>query len=166
MAEKENQHTVPQFYLRQFTPDVGDKIIWQFSKIAQDRPRRKSPANAASESHFYSLQRDDGTWDGSLEDELSEAENNAAPAFRRLIQDGHSVARNRLVISNFIGLMYLRSKAMRDHAVAQAARIKSPQITINFIKGDFDYLSKQSGRERGRHRYAKELSSSKAFSTN
>jgi hypothetical protein len=145
LAEKENQHTVSKFLLRQFTPDVGEKVLWQFSKTDCGRPLRKSPEKAASESYFYSVQRDDGTWDHSIEDALGDAENNAAPALRRLIEADHAVRDDRLTISNFIGLRYLRSKAMRDHAVEQAQKIKDPEATIQYIERDFDHYAQRYG---------------------
>jgi hypothetical protein len=139
MPEKKNQHFVSKFYLRGFTQTNGDSVLWWFSKVDAMRPVTKSPARAASESYFYSVQRDDGGWDHSVEESLNSAETESAPALRRLIESGHAVEVDRLRVASFIGLTYLRGKAMRDHAVAEGANFKDPKTVAQIVERGLSY---------------------------
>src|SRR5687767_3718539 len=100
-----NQHTVPKFYLRQFTSPDGDKVLWQYSKSQPEKPARKSPRTVAAESFFYSRQLEDGSWDHSLEDSLNKVETVTAPAYMRLIQKKPLKRADRQLLAQFIGLM-------------------------------------------------------------
>lgn len=131
----QNQHTVSRFYLKQFTPETGDKILWQYGRDGTG-PTRVSPRHATAEIHFYSVQRADGTWDDSLEKALAEIEQKAAPAVKRLTRDEILRRGDREAIACFIGLLLFRVSAIAEHAKAENARLQSVDGAIQFLRGD------------------------------
>ena len=148
MADKENQHTVPQFYLRQFTPEHGDKILWEYAKTNPTRPSRKSPRDVAAESFFYSKQLKDGSWDHSLEDTLNKVETITAPAYKRLIENEPLKRGDRQIVAQFIGLMVMRTKGPRDAANAHVALLESPQFASDYVRLNDEALCAIYGRDK------------------
>lgn len=90
-------HTVPQFYLRNFTDDAGQVML--MSRDSPHRTFRTSAKNAVAETGFYRIETDDlvreedrATFDPeSIEAALSEVETAMAPAIQRLVEDHSGV---------------------------------------------------------------------------
>jgi hypothetical protein len=135
VSTDQNQHTVSRFYLKQFTPKTGDKLLWQYGRDGAG-PTRVSPRHATAEIHFYSVRRADGTWDDSIEKALAEIEQKAAPAIKRLTS-GETLRRgDREAIAYFIGLLLFRVSAIAEHAKAENARLQTVDGAIQFLQRD------------------------------
>ncbi len=130
---KVRQHSVPRFYLRQFTPVSSQQVLWEYSK-ERERPKRRSPKSAAVRSHLYSLRRTDGSWDESVEDQLQRVESAAAGPLKNLASGATLAAGDRETVAFFIGLMFLRVLGYREHAAKQAKRMRSVEATLKFLE--------------------------------
>jgi hypothetical protein len=137
----QQQHTVSRFYLKQFTPETGDKILWQYGRDGTG-PTRVSPRHATAEIHFYSVQQADGAWDNSLEKALAEVEQKTAPAIKRLTSGDTLFRGDRETIAYFIGLLLFRVSAIAEHANAENARLQTVDGAIQFLRGDRKYLER------------------------
>jgi Protein of unknown function (DUF4238) len=146
--EKKCQHTVSRFYLRQFTPPTGQRVLWQYSKIDPANPVTKSPRAATTENYFYSVQRTDGTWGHTLEDYFGKVEDLAAPIVSRLIRGESLSLDDRFVLAFFMAVQIDRTTAVRQHADVQRQKIGTVEGTLRFIENNRDFLlSKLDGAE-------------------
>ncbi len=127
------QHAVSRFYLYLFTPDSGQRVLWEYSK-KRPGPKQKSPKNATSESRLYSVRRPDGSWDNSVESQLQRIESAAATPLKNLAAGRSVDGADRATIALFIGLMFLRVEGYGDHAARQAKMMESPEATIKFLE--------------------------------
>jgi len=92
MSKNKDQHYVSAFYLYNFTNEDQKKksgwktrktSIWHFDKN-KGVVKERSIHRLATESYLFSYQKDDGTYDHSLDEELGRVESLAANAFREL----------------------------------------------------------------------------------
>jgi hypothetical protein len=109
------QHFNPILHLGHF---VGppDSHVWTYDKQTGE-VRHATPENTAVQTHFYSVELDDGSMDTRIEDYLAEVESNAAPIYRALLSGnipGETQA--RADFAQFLALMYVRTPAMRRMA--------------------------------------------------
>jgi hypothetical protein len=127
------QHTVPDFYLRSFTPPTGQKCLWAYSKN-RPHPHVMSPKKATTHKHVYSDLLKDGSWDETLEDSFGRIETATASPLKELA-NGHPPGRTeRWAISFFMALMWYRPYGLRAHADAQAEALATPDGTIAYIQ--------------------------------
>jgi len=77
MAEKKNQHYVPRFYLKLFSPSEHGKTIDLFQKRLKKIVRNAKLKKQASEDYFYSK-------DLTIEENLSHLEGAAAEIFKQI----------------------------------------------------------------------------------
>src|SRR4029077_549437 len=115
MAPK-RQHFNPALHLRQFAGDAPKGQVWIYDKQT-GRVRSATPENTAVQSHFYSVERDDGTMDTTIEHYLAEVESDAAPVYEGLLR-GEMPGRTqpRADFAQFLGVMYVRTPTMRRMA--------------------------------------------------
>jgi hypothetical protein len=79
--------------------------------------RSAVPQETATETHFYSAERADGSFDTTIETHLADVESKAAPVYKRLVScliPGYS--QERADMAAFIALLYVRTPAMRREA--------------------------------------------------
>lgn len=79
MPTPKRQHFVPIVHLKHFIGSSPKSQVWTYD--AGGDVLSATPENTAVETHFYSVERDDGTMDTQLEEFLSLVENNAAPVY-------------------------------------------------------------------------------------
>lgn len=74
------QHYVPRFYLDNFATPVEGRPpgFWVYDK-EEDEPRWQPPVHTAVQEHFYTITREDGAKDYTVEKMLGEVEHVAAP---------------------------------------------------------------------------------------
>lgn len=139
---KVKQHTVPKFYLKQFVPDGEDHVLYRYG-LDGANAERVSCRKATTEDHFYSLSREDGTWDTTLEDSLGKIETKVAPMLKRLLDGRTPTVDDRVGIAFFIALMLYRVTAMRDRAQFEASRILDPDVTLKYLATNRERLIRE-----------------------
>jgi Protein of unknown function (DUF4238) len=78
------QHFNPALHLRHFVGAEPKGQVWTYDKQTGGM-RSGTPENTAVESHFYSVERGDGSMDTTIEDYLAGVESNAAPVYEALL---------------------------------------------------------------------------------
>lgn len=113
MTIPKRQHLIPRLHLQHFAGPDPKGHVWTYD--AQTGHMRSAiPEETAVETHFYSVEAEDGTMDTRIETILSEIEAKAAPVYKALLQgDIPGETQERMDFSTFLALMYLRTPAMR-----------------------------------------------------
>jgi len=120
-----HNHYVPQFYQRYFTDASGD--LWVYDKD-NPKPRPQKPKITAVENHLYTINREDGSKDDSLEKKVfTRNEWIAIPVLNRWQQSGTTIQEEeRFKIASFLAFMHTRVprnlSLMNDLWVAFAER--------------------------------------------
>lgn len=100
--------------------------MWTYDKDA-GVSRSAIPEETAIFTHFYSVERDDGSYDTSVEEFLAYNESKAAPIYKNIITHQHpNTHDDRSTFSLFLALLYLRTLAKRNDAakvISRAAQI-------------------------------------------
>ena len=102
-------HYVPQFYLRYFASDAGQKTptFWVYDK-AGGEPRQQPPVNTAVEGHFYSFETEEGR-DDRIEEALARLEAAAKPILDHWLSAGVRPEREEISeIGGFLAFMHTR----------------------------------------------------------
>lgn len=107
------QHIVPVLLLKHFVDQRGH--VWTYDKIKNKR-WSCVPEESAAESHYYSLEREDGSMDTAVETLFAGIESEAAPIYERLVEGELPKGRHRAAFAHFLGMMYARSPSMRRFA--------------------------------------------------
>ena len=112
MAGKRH-HIIPQMHLRYFRGDSPAEHVWTYDNEGE-APRSAITEKTSVETHFYSLERDDGTMDTTIDDYITDVEDKAAPIYRNLL-NGVIPDQNqeKADFSTFLAIMYFRTTAMR-----------------------------------------------------
>jgi hypothetical protein len=136
----ENQHYVPQFYLRGFTDP--SRRMFCYDKVA-DRSHPTSTEAAAQEPYFYEIPpgafRDHNVPVNMIEKALSVVERTWAPLHAALIRHantGQIPARLTNEYAPFLVTQWMRTKTFRDgmHQIAEksAQSIVDDMVAVNF----------------------------------
>lgn len=137
MGNASHQHITPRGYLNAW---AADGLIDAHPASSAAPPRRISVRDAGVRSHFYSVQRDDGTYNTSVEVDLSRFESQAIPALRDI--DGHwpLTGADRVVVSEFVALQMARGPHWRtwitDLGTSSLANMKA--------SGEYAVLTEQA----------------------
>lgn len=103
------QHYVTAAYLRKFATGSGRRAMLYVYERDRDEPYRQKPERAARVTNYYSIRKEDGSWDDSIEDLLGQVESTAVPLIERLaIADFEPSWNDRINISTFIGFQEFR----------------------------------------------------------
>jgi hypothetical protein len=120
------QHYVPRFYLENFATEGADDSLgfWVYDKAA-GKTRWQTPINTAVEGYFYTITREGGVKDNSIEKFLSDAEAIAAPIITAWIADSARPTDGEIAeMASFVALLETRGPrsiaAVREMAVAFA----------------------------------------------
>jgi hypothetical protein len=120
--QRKSQHTVPRLHLQHFAGEVPAGQVWTYDAVA-GRNWSAIPEQTAVQTHFYSAERDDGTMDTSVEGFLADVESRAAPVYEGLLKSViPGETQGRVDFSQFLGLMYTRTTAMRRMAAQVRGR--------------------------------------------
>lgn len=143
------QHVIPRLHLQHFAGPQPPGQVWTYSK---DRRASWSavPDETGKQTHFYSFQRDDGSYDTSLEETIGTIENAAAPVYQGLLQRTIPPRDNsRGDFAAFVAHTMLRTPAARKDAGEMLGKFM--QIMM-FAHGDndkaFDSLIEKLEKER------------------
>lgn len=145
------QHTVPRFHLQHFTGAKPDGQVWTYD-AQTGRSWSKIPEETGTETHFYSLQREDGTHDTRVEEMLSTIESRAAPVYERLLrcEIPKSNTQARVDFAQFIAVLFARTTTMRRiNAEVHSHGIQAQRFAYAQNERAFDELIKGVEKERG-----------------
>ncbi len=120
MAEKnpipKAQHIVPRLHLQHFSGPEPKGQVWTYDKNTGNT-RSAIPEETATYGHFYSLEREDGTQDTTIERALADNEGKSDPIYKKLLAGYCNIEGDeRAEFSVFLATLYLRTKAMRQDA--------------------------------------------------
>lgn len=79
------QHITPVHYLAQFTGKNPANCVWVYDRD-EGIPRPMAPTSAGFENHFYSIKRDDGTWDMQFDDWITGVEDKAHSIYIEMLR--------------------------------------------------------------------------------
>ncbi|MGA2894307.1 MAG: DUF4238 domain-containing protein [Xanthobacteraceae bacterium] len=146
-----SQHHTPVLHLRNFVGTAPEGHVWTYDK--QTGTRRSSiPEETGFETHFYSVERDDGTMDTTIENLLAEIESKAAPVYRDLLKDKICHGQPKSDFANFVACIFARTPSMRR----MFAETLSRDLQIrNYAYGTndkaFESFISRSGKDRPPH---------------
>jgi hypothetical protein len=115
------QHTIPILHLKHFVGVEPKGQVWTIDKNT-GAMRSATPENTAFVSHFYSVEREDGTFDTTFESGLAEIEGAAAPVYDKLIKGQTITDDDKSDFAAFLAVMHLRTTAMRADAAELIGR--------------------------------------------
>jgi hypothetical protein len=107
-----SQHHIPVLHLRNFVGPDPKGHVWTYDKQARSA-RSSIPEETGFETHFYSVERDDGTMDTTIEALLAEIESKAAPVYRDLADGKICHGQPKSDFANFLACMFARTLSMR-----------------------------------------------------
>ncbi|MCI5057098.1 MAG: DUF4238 domain-containing protein [Flavobacteriales bacterium] len=112
MAGKKH-HIIPQMHLRHFAGHSPKGHVWTYDTKSNE-PRSATTENTAVETHFYSVQMEDGSMNTLMDDYITDVEAKAAPIYRNIL-DGKIPDKDqkKADFSTFLAIMYFRTTAMR-----------------------------------------------------
>lgn len=79
------QHVTPVHHLAQFVGKSPEGCVWVYDREA-DVARPVAPKSTGFENHFYSIKRDDGTWDTQFDDWITSVEDKAHPIYQEMLR--------------------------------------------------------------------------------
>ena len=114
LPDPKRQHFIPILHLQHFVGTDPQGQVWTYDAETGD-VRSAIPKETAVQSHFYSVEGDDGAMDTRIEDFLAKMESNAAPAYQALLRAEIPTkgSQARVDFATFLALMYVRTPAMR-----------------------------------------------------
>ncbi len=119
-----DQHTIPNCYLKAWCdpaplPEKHTPFIWLISKDGRDK-RRRAPHNAFTESHRYTIRRDNGEKVLTVEQRTLGATEDAFVLIRPRLEARETLTpRERFDLCAFATAMFARSKGQGDHFAEQ-----------------------------------------------
>lgn len=114
---KRGQHVIPRMHLQHFASKVPPRHVWSYRK-SDGEVFHAIPEETGKQSHFYSIENDDGTYDTRIEDHLSEVEDAATPVYNKLLADGPAnlSVQQKADFAHFAALLHVRTVAARNDA--------------------------------------------------
>lgn len=151
MTTPKRHHFIPRLHLQHFAGPEPKGQVWTYD--AQTGEMRSAvPEQTAVESHFYSVERDDGTMNTGIETKLAEIESKAASTYEALLQGNiPRETQERADFSTFLAIMYLRTPAMRRMNAEMISRgIQTLCYAYGINDKAFDALNRRAERDGGR----------------
>lgn len=114
MSEPKFHHYVPLLHLKHFVGQTPHGHVWTYD-AETGQVRSSLPKETGGQTHFYSIERDDGTMDTTVEKCFSTVESAAAPVYEALLQGKIPAkgTRERADFAAFLALMFMRTPGMR-----------------------------------------------------
>lgn len=131
MQSYENQHFVPQFYLRRFSPDQNRRRVYVYDKVLRQSLGLKCVKSVANKSFFYDIPLDVIKQGFNMDPHLEEkALGTLESQFSRVIEFGIRVANGavanleqRRMMSLCIAVQLIRTDDYRQHIVENMERL-------------------------------------------
>jgi hypothetical protein len=145
------QHIVPSLNLRNFAGTEPAGQVWTYDCVS-GRSWSKIPEETGTVTHFYSVQKEDGTQDTRIEEMLSAIESRASSVYGRLLRGDipKKDTQARVYFAEFLAMMYVRTPGMRRmNAEIHSRRLQT--LTFAYAQNDaaFNRLIKGVEKDRG-----------------
>ena len=139
------QHIIPVLCLKHFTDRRGH--VWTFDKRLKTY-RSSRPEETGTEGHYYSVEREDGSWDTTIEDIFAAVENEAAPVYERLAAGEMPKGSDREAFAQFWRHVHAAAVFLRALGANMARFIYETQIAATAAhKGAFQTFLKRMEAE-------------------
>jgi len=106
-------HTTQRFHLAQFAGDQPKGHVWVYNKTT-GRTRSDIPESISVENNFYSIERDNGTWDTRLDDWITGVEGAATRVYKELL--GHEIppySQKKYDFALYLAVSYARTRTQQ-----------------------------------------------------
>ncbi|PTE08823.1 DUF4238 domain-containing protein [Mesorhizobium helmanticense] len=134
MTNPKGQHFIPRLHLQHFACTQPKGHVWTYAK-ADGKTFSRIPEETAKQTHFYSVEKDDGTYDMRIEGMLARIESTAAPVYDRLLARELPIDQAKMDMAQFLAVMVVRTPATRKDATNMAGRMIQIQ---NYATGIHD----------------------------
>jgi hypothetical protein len=142
------QHHLPVLHLRNFVGLAPKGHVWTYDKQTGGA-HSSIPEETGFETHFYSVERDDGTMDTTIEGLLAEVESKAAPVYRNLLEGKMCQGQPKSDFSNFLACVFARTPSMRRmfaETLSRGLQIRNYAYGTN--DNAFESFIRRSGKDR------------------
>lgn len=143
-------HYLPEFYLRGFAPDG---LLHVYDR-ADKAYRKQTPKNTAVESHFYTIENEDGERSAAVEGLLAQVDDAAANVIAKVIARDALSDRERADLALFVALLRSRTpdydkgyREMTDKMAREIARLVYPDETA--VAEDIRRFEQETGKSLG-----------------
>jgi hypothetical protein len=123
LSTPKRQHFIPILHLKHFVGAAPKGQVWTYDAESGE-VRSATPENTAVQTHFHSIEGNDGAMDTRVEDYLSTVESNAAPVYEALLhaEIPPKGSQGRVDFATFLAVMYVRTPAMRRMGAEMVGR--------------------------------------------
>ena len=112
--EKKNQHFVPRSFLKGFTIDSEESLIWGYDKKYSKCTGKRSINQICSFDYYYEQLKPDGSKTQMLEDGFQTIETSAIEIIRNLSSSQELSSHDKGCLAFYIGLLLTRGPSFRD----------------------------------------------------
>jgi len=112
--EKKNQHFVPRSFLKGFTIDSEESLIWGYDKKYSKCTGKRSINQICSFHYYYEQLKPDGSKTQMLEDGFQTIETSAIEIIRNLSASQELSSHDKWCLAFYIGLLLTRGPSFRD----------------------------------------------------
>lgn len=112
--EKINHHYVPASYLRGFTIEGENSLVWGYSKEFGKCTGKRSVDRICSEDYYYEQPKPDGSKTQCMEDAFNEVEKASIEAIKELHHQNDLPASDKGALALYVALMLTRGPSFRD----------------------------------------------------
>lgn len=145
------QHTVPRLHLEHFAGQHPAGQVWTYDTVA-GKKWSQVPSKTGTQTHFYSVEREDGTKDTRIEEMLSGFESRAAPVYHALLKGDipKPDTQERVHFAEFMAILFVRTSAMRQMNAEMQSRLLQVQ-SFAYATNDraFERMIAAVEKERG-----------------
>jgi Protein of unknown function (DUF4238) len=143
-----SHHYSPVLHLRNFVGKTPAGHVWTFDKQG-GKSRSSIPEETGFETHFYSVERDDGTKDTTIEAFLADVESKAAPVYRALLEGKHPEGQPKADFANFLAAMFARTPSLRRmYGEMQSRALQIHNYAYGVSDKAFESFVRRSGEGR------------------
>ena len=104
MSSPKRHHYLPQFYLKGF---CRDEYLWVYDRKT-NQVRRQTPINTAIQSHYYSVEDEDGVKNTEIESFLSQIEGLTKPIIQKVSNKDEISGEEKEILSVFLAILMNR----------------------------------------------------------
>jgi hypothetical protein len=104
MSNPKRHHYLPQFYLKGF---CRDEYLWVYDRKT-NQVRRQTPINTAIQSHYYSVEDEDGEKNTEIESFLSQIEGLTKPIIQKVSNKDEISVEEKEILSVFLAFLMNR----------------------------------------------------------
>lgn len=149
-ADRIMHHIIPVMHLKHFVGNDPKGQVWTYPKQG-GKVRSAIPEETATERHFYSVERPDGTFDNSIETMLSEIEGAAEAPYSKLLRNEIPRGAEREDFAAFAAIMYVRTRSARRMSAETHSRMYQLQTYATALHdGAFETLMRRIEAGEGR----------------